>query len=121
MLTGTTTQDTGSNYFGEYVETTAASPANSAFGSNGLSAMSLGTVGTSTSAYWGQVFDFMGPNLATITQMTFQSHFLSGAGLFMSRQGGLNINTGTQYTGFCLIASTGNLEGGTVRVYGYNN
>jgi hypothetical protein len=121
MLTGTTTQDTGSNYFGAYNETTTASPANTAVGNNGLSSMSLGSVDTAQNNYWAQSFDFIGPNLATITTGIFQGQFLNAAGSFMARQGTFMVNTNTSYTGFCFLASTGNFEGGTVRVYGYNN
>ena len=120
MLTGTTTQDTGANYFGSYLETTTA-PASSVAGTVSGSSMSLGTVETTTSIYWCQVFDFMSPALTTATHSTFQGAFLSGPGAFVGRQGVFAVNTGTQYTGFCFLASTGNLEGGTVRVYGYNN
>jgi hypothetical protein len=120
MLTGTTTQDTGANYFGSYTETTTA-PATSTAGTVSGTSMSLGTVETTTSIYWCQVFDFMSPALTTATHSTFQGAFLSGPGAFVSRQGVFAVNTGTAYTGFCFLASTGNLEGGTVRVYGYNN
>jgi hypothetical protein len=121
MLTGTTTQDTGAIYFGSYNETTSAAPANSAVGSNGLSSMSLGTVETTAALYWVQVMDFMGPNNVTGTGVTFNAFALNGPGGFVSRQGGFYVNSATQYTGFAFLASTGNLEGGFVRVYGYNN
>ena len=120
MLTGTTTQDTGANYFGSYTETTTA-PASSTAGTVSGSSMSLGTVETTSANYWSQVFDFMAPSLTQVTHTTFQGAFLSGPGAFVSRQGVFAVNTSTAYTGFCFLASTGNLEGGTVRVYGYNN
>jgi hypothetical protein len=120
MLTGTTTQDTGSSYFGNFTQTDTAG--NSAVtGSSGTTSMGLGTLETSASNYFGIVFDFIAPNLAQITNSTFQSAVLSAAGVFCQRVGVFALNTGTQYTGFALLASTGNLEGGTVRVYGYNN
>jgi hypothetical protein len=31
------------------------------------------------------------------------------------------LNDTTAYTGFTILASTGNLTGGTIRVYGYQN
>jgi len=120
MLTGTTTQDTSASYFGSYLETTTA-PASSVAGTVSGSSMSLGTVETTAAIYWCQVFDFMSPAITTATHSTFQGAFLSGAGAFVGRQGVFAVNTATAYTGFAFLASTGNLEGGTVRVYGYNN
>jgi hypothetical protein len=121
MLTGTTTQETNAIYFGAYVETTSGSPTNTAVGSNGTTSMDLGSVFATSAKYWGQTFDFINPNVFGGTQITFQGHFLNQAGGFVTRQGALTMNSNTQYTGFCFLASTGNLEGGTVKVYGYNN
>ena len=120
MLTGTTTQDTSANYFGSYTETTAGA-GTSTGGSSATTSMGLGTLETTAGGYFGMSMDFISPNLAQSSNSTFQASVLTGAGAFGGRTGNFALNTSTQYTGFCLIASTGNLEGGTVRVYGYNN
>jgi hypothetical protein len=120
MLTGTTTQDTSSNYFGQFTEINPTA-GTSVVGSNATTSMSLGTLETNAGTYYGPVFDFIGPNLASATNANYQGNVLNAGGSFAGRVGSFALNTSTQYTGFALLASTGNLEGGTVRVYGYNN
>ena len=120
MLTGTTTQETGSIYIGSYIETTTA-PASTANGGNNTSSFSLGIIETSASPFQSLILDFMSPNIADKTHASFQMSALSTTGLFNSRLGTIVLNTSTQYTGFALLASTGDIQGGTVRVYGYSN
>jgi hypothetical protein len=122
MLTGTTTQDTGANYFYSYVQTDTGGAAPTTGGAGGgVTSVGLGTLETTAGSYFGMSLDFILPSVAVATNTLFQASVLSGAGAFQNRTGVFAVNTGTAYTGFCLIASTGNLEGGTVRVYGYNN
>lgn len=120
MLTGTTTPDTGAVYSGSLTETTAAA-ATSVIGSSAQTSMSLGTLETTTGFFYGGTFDFIAPNLAVTTNALHEASVFNAAAAFVQRRGGLVVNTATQYTGFQLNASTGNLEGGTIRVYGYSN
>jgi len=63
--------------------------------------------------------NLFGPNAAKYTNMHFQAVRSVDAGRNAVGQG-LLANT-TQYTAFTLLASTGTMTGGTIRVYGYKN
>jgi len=63
--------------------------------------------------------DLFGPNLAKNTIMHFQAVRSTDAGRNAVGQGML-VDT-TAYTAFTLIASTGTMTGGTIKVYGYQN
>lgn len=60
--------------------------------------------------------ELRGPNLAKPTYMTANYVAEDAAGTI----GGINTTT-TQFTGFTIYPQLGNLSGGTIRVYGFNN
>ena len=120
MLTGTTTADSTANYNGSFTETTSAG-ATSVTAGLGATSMNLGTLFASAGNFFGSVFDFIGPNIVQATNALYQGSMANSAPFFVTRTGGFTVNTITQYTGFQLNSSTGNLEGGTISVYGYNN
>ena len=63
--------------------------------------------------------DLFGPNAAKYTNMHFQAVRSVDAGRTAVGQG-LLADT-TQYTAFTMLASTGTMTGGVIRVYGYKN
>jgi hypothetical protein len=63
--------------------------------------------------------DLFGPNQAIETGMTAR-YFGITAGAVGGAMGGYH-NLGTSYTAFTITCSSGNITGGTIRVYGYRN
>lgn len=73
--------------------------------------------GASTTGLNG-VIDIISPNLAEHTYVSANGNFSDQGGAGFSH--GYLANT-TQYTAFTLTCSTGNVTGGTIKVYGYKN
>jgi len=109
---GSTT--TGYYWFGIYGNASSTS----LNGDNGNNTTKFRYIGVGdTNILQGQCY-LQNPNLAKATMLTGQS----------TRTGtnGMNYNAGsetstTQHTAFTLLASSGTMTGGTIRVYGYSN
>ena len=88
-------------------------------------ASNTGGTNSSAFAYTGGHDSTNGPN----SQITVQSPFLAKRTVVQSQHvsttGGYSMNgmldNTTSYTSFILLAGSGNLTGGTIRVYGYKN
>jgi hypothetical protein len=82
---------------------------------NNTSSWTVAAAGTTNNL--DGVFELYGPNLAKTTgfQATVARHV---AASFQQQSRGWH-NSTTQYTDFTLTASTGNITGGTIFVYGY--
>lgn len=120
MLSGTTTPETGSVYYGALTQPTA-NGLTSVIGSNGSTSLSLGTLQLSGGQYNTFSMDVFTPFEAIQTGFAINGFFYEGTGLLVARNGGGTVNTVSSYTGIQLNISSGNLEAGEVRVYGYNN
>lgn len=79
---------------------------------------SIPSVASAESNGLNGVIEVMSPNLAKYTYVMSSAHYANqgGAGFV----NGYLANT-TQYTAFTLTCNTGNITGGTVKVYGYKN
>jgi hypothetical protein len=82
--------------------------------SNNGANLGIGLIGATTDTFTSM--DIGGPNAARRT--TINGTF--GASAYGGWFGGILADT-TAYTGFTLVAVTGDMRSGTIRVYGYNN
>jgi len=107
---------TTTGYYYSFTGTTYAGVANSGNGNNVAAFLIAGSGNTNTITL---SCELVGPNLAKNTQINsaYMAQATTGAGNFY---GGF-LNDSTQYTAFTILASTGTLTGGTIRVYGYAN
>lgn len=106
---------TATGYYAGYNGVTFAGAASIASDNNGTS---FTGVGQGTTASLNMNLDILSPNL---TEPTYIGGFRVGgtAGAGFTFAGFLNDTTA--YTAFTITASTGNMTGGTIRVYGYRN
>jgi hypothetical protein len=109
---GSTT--TGYYYFGIYGNASSSS----LNGDNGNNTTKFRFIGVGdTNILQGQCY-LQNPNLAKATMITGQSTRTGTNG--MNYFAGSETST-TQHTAFTLLASSGTITGGTIRVYGYSN
>ena len=108
---------TVTGYYAGYTRVTYSTGAASLVADN--NGTNFTRIGASNTNGMHSNFDILAPNLA---KNTFVGGFFidnataSSAGSF----GGF-LNDTTAYTGFTILMNTGNLTGGTIRVYGYKN
>jgi hypothetical protein len=105
---------TTTGYYGTYIFSPYALTTVSGFNTNNGPNWSVG----SATADGIQVnIDLLSPNLAKRTSFSgFNQNSLTNAGPLTGY-----IANATAYTGFTIIATSGSLTGGTIRVYGYRN
>jgi hypothetical protein len=121
MLSGTTTAETGSVYYGALTQANA-NASTLVIGSNAITSWSLGTLQQSSGSYNNFALDVFAPfDNGKQTGFALNGFFYEGGGSLVARSGGAVINSTTSYTGIQLNISSGNLEAGEIRVYGYNN
>jgi len=110
---GATTANYSENYIYMTTDSTSITGVNTDAGSN-FPVVGYGTVNTLNAR-----INLFGPNTAKYTAMHFQAMRATTGGRNAVGQGTLRDTT--QYTAFTLIASTGNMTGGVIRVYGFQN
>jgi hypothetical protein len=107
---------TTTGYYASLIRYNYSSSADLAFDNNGSNFTRFGSGNTDGLIGVG---DVIAPNLAKNT-------FLLGGTAYNATGNGAGayhgfLNNTTQYTAFTLVCSTGNITGGTVKVYGYKN
>jgi len=110
---GATTANYKENHIYMTTDSTTITGAQTNTGSN------FPVVGYGTTFSLNARINLFGPNTAKYTAMHFQAMRMVDAGRNAVGQGVLADTT--QYTAFTLLASTGTLTGGKIRVYGYKN
>ena len=119
MLASGSAESSSNYYLGStYVPMTGAS---GLLQTNAGSFWGFGGLETTTEYYNNYSFDFQSPFLTRGTWFNFAGMWVNNAGTLQSINGAGNLNTSTSYDGLQLYASTGNLQGGTIRIYGYKN
>lgn len=101
-------------YYGQFYVAFSSGNTNAVNGNN-TSYIPVGSGGTTS---LNASFDIISPFLAEQTIVSSSVYFASQGGSGFSN--GFLDNT-TSYTAFTLTCSTGNMTGGTVKVYGYRN
>jgi hypothetical protein len=106
--------NTGSNYYGSAYYDAYSGALTGTNRSNNASTLDIGFAETSLREQWSTI-EIGAPNLARSTSFSGTYYGATYSGWF----GGTRADT-TQYTGFNIV-STQNMNGGTIRVYGYRN
>ena len=107
--------DTSTNYLGQRIVANATTVIASA-NHRGTDEISIG-FGDKDENFSATTIDVFSPNLAEITKLQSYSTSSNSSLFYISHQVGIQ-NTTTQFDGFTLIVSTGNMTG-TVSTYGY--
>jgi hypothetical protein len=106
--------NTGNNYYGSAYYDAYTGGVTGTNRSNNAGSLDIGFAEASLREQWSTI-EIGSPNLARSTSLSGSYYGATYSGFFA----GTRADT-TQYTGFNLVSSA-NLNGGTIRVYGYRN